>query len=489
MAIRNEYYQQIVNSLQKSHNRNSCTLLLEKPLTPDELGQYISALANSAVLESLPYAYALWGINNQNNQIIGTSYKPYEETNNGITIKSWLIQYLSSNVDFSIEPVNNGGNIVLVLEVHSASNTTVQFKGDEYIVLNNKPEKLSNHPDVEKKIWDKLNNPKEFAFEGKPALDNVALEDIIKLLDCNKLFEMLDKPFPANAGYLIDTLLELRFVSEQNTGKYTISNLGAILFARRLTAFKDLSYKAVRVLKYSGPDVTKPAHEQIGGKGYAVGFEGLIKYIMGILPTHEVIDGALRKQVCDYPMLSIRELVANALIHQDFSINGCPIISVFPDRIEITNPGTPLIANDRFIDSPPIARNEALAAAMHKVGICEERGSGYDKVISYIEKYNLPAPQVTTYGKSTKVTLFSYKSFDLLSNEEKIQACYMHTCLNYVQNKITNNTSLRKRFGIKAKESYKVSRIFSDAIQANLIKPRPGTGTKNRSYVPIWAQD
>lgn len=489
MATRNEYYQQIVSSLLKNRKFDKNTLFLGEVPAPDDLGKYISALANTAVLKNIPYVYALWGIDSRSYEIIGTSYQPNTVTIDGLSLESWLIRYLSSNVDFSFGTVSDGENKVVVLEVHSASISTVQFKGDEYVLLKNDPERLANHPEYEKGIWNKLNDHNELAFEDKPALENVALEDIITLLDCNKLYKMLDKPLPQNAGYLIDTLMELRLISEQNTGKYKISNLGAILFSRKLAAFKDLSYKSIRVLKYSGLDVTQSAHEQIGVKGYAVGFEGLINYIISILPTHEVIDGVIRKQVCDYPMLSIRELVANALIHQDFSINGCPIISVFPDRIEITNPGSPLIAKDRFIDSPPIARNEALAAVMHKVGICEERGSGYDKVISYIEKYNLPAPQITEYEKSTKVTMFSHKNFDLLSGDERIQACYTHTCLNYVQNRITNNTSLRKRFDIKAEESYKISRIFSDAIQAHLIKSCPGSGTKNRRYIPIWAQD
>jgi len=73
--------------------------------------------------------------------------------------------------------------------------------------------------------------------------------------------------------------------------------------------------------------------------------------------------------------------VANGLIHQDFTINGTgPTIEVFPDRIEITNTGTPLIDTLHFIDQPPRSRNEALAAMMRRLNICEERGSGIEKV-------------------------------------------------------------------------------------------------------------
>ena len=204
---------------------------------------------------------------------------------------------------------------------------------------------------MEKTIWDHLNTYDK--FEDKPAMENVSLENVIKYLDCNKLFELINTPYPKSTMGVINTLLNLRFVKELNTGKYTITNLGALLLARRLSLFDTVRFKAVRVLKYDRLDITQPAHEQVGGKGYLVGFEGLIDYIMNSLPKYEVMDGALRKSVCDFPILSIRELVANAIIHQDLTMSGCPIVSIFPNRIEITNPGVPIIPVDRFIDNPP----------------------------------------------------------------------------------------------------------------------------------------
>lgn len=129
----------------------------------------------------------------------------------------------------------------------------------------------------------------------------------------------------------------------------------------------------------------------------------------------------------------------------------------------------------------------SLAAAMRKVGICEERGSGYDKVISYVEKYNLPAPLITEYERSTKVSLFAKKEFDELTKKEKIAACYAHVSLNYVKNKPSTNGTLRARFQLGENERYKISRVFNDACEAKLIKAREGTGMKNREYIPYWA--
>jgi Predicted transcriptional regulator containing an HTH domain and an uncharacterized domain shared with the mammalian protein Schlafen len=479
MSLNTEYHTEIVSTYLKQGDKNNSTIIISHSIDAGTLGRYICALANYAALKKIPYAYAIWGIDQESKLILGSTFCPPNENE--------LAVGLSAGAVFSITPLQIDGKKVVVLEVQSAVNTTMQYEGDEYIMINDSPERLSAHTDLEKQIWRNLDDQEN--FETRPAKSNIPVSEIINLLDCKKLFSMLSIPYPDSPTEVINKLLELRFIIEKNTGKYTINNLGALLLAKRLSKFETVEYKAVKVLKYDGLDITQPAKEQIGGKGYIVGFEGLIDYIVSNLPTHEYIDGALRKNLCDYPKLSVRELVANALIHQDLNESGSPVISIFPDHIEITNPGMPLIHFDRFIDSPPCSRNESLAAAMHKVGICEERGSGYDKVISYIEKYNLPAPQITEYDRSTKVCLFAKKNFESLSKKERVLACYDHVCLNYVRGEESNNTTLRLRFQLDENQRYKISRVFSDAIEAELIKAKEGSGMKNREYVPYWAQE
>lgn len=479
MSFDRKYCEQIVNAYLKRLDPVDSTVVMSSECDIEQLGECICGLANLALYKKIPYAYALWGVSPAERKITGTLFVPPKQ--------STLAAELPIKAVYAVLGMEIDGKSVVVLEVQSAVNTTMQYKGTEYIFDNNELKPLRDFPEIEKRLWHNLQDPE--SFEARPAKSNVSAEDIIRLLDCKKLFNMLSVRYPDNPSEIIAKLIELRFVTEKNTGKYTITNLGALLLAKRLKWFETVAYKAVRVLQYDGSDITKPAKEQIGGKGYIVGFEGLIDYIMEKLPTFERMEGAIRKNVCAYSMLSIRELVANALIHQDLNENGAPIVSIFPDRIEITNPGKPLISFDRFIDHPPCSRNEALAAAMRKVGICEERGSGYDKVISYIEEYNLPAPVITEYERSTKVCLGFKKDFDSLTKKEKIAACYAHVSLNYVKNEPSNNSTLRARFQLGENERYKVSRVFSDACDANLIKVRGGTGMKNREYIPYWASE
>ena len=190
-----------------------------------------------------------------------------------------------------------------------------------------------------------------------------------------------------------------------------------------------------------------------------------------------------------YPELAIRELVANAIIHQDFSITGTgPMIEIFSDRLEITNPGVPLVDPRRFLDTPPRSRNEALASLMRRMGICEERGSGFDKVVFQTELFQLPPPKIEVSEIHTKVILFAYKKFAAMDREEKIYATYLHSCLKYVNREAMTNQSLRERFGIEDKNSAQASRIINDTIGEELIKRENPEGSKKYSkYVPFWA--
>lgn len=106
-----------------------------------------------------------------------------------------------------------------------------------------------------------------------------------------------------------------------------------------------------------------------------------------------------------YPEIAVRELVANAIIHQDLNETGTnPMVEIFEDRIEITNPGLPLISSDRFIDEYRF-RNEEMASLMRRMGICEEKGSGIDKVIFNIELFQLPPLDVQLQEKHTRVSV------------------------------------------------------------------------------------
>lgn len=202
--------------------------------------------------------------------------------------------------------------------------------------------------------------------EGKPdwlselACTDLASADVVRLLDTQSYFDLMKLPYPARRSAVLDRL-ERDHVIVKQTDAYAVTNFGAILFAKKLDDFGDLGRKAPRVIVYEGTSKLKTRLEQPGAKGYAVGFQGLVDFIIAQTPTNEVIERAIRQQTKMFPDIAIRELVANALIHQDFRESGTSVvIEVYSDRIEISNPGRPFIPPERFIDEYQ-SRNERLA--------------------------------------------------------------------------------------------------------------------------------
>ena len=107
-------------------------------------------------------------------------------------------------------------------------------------------------------------------------------------------------------------------------------------------------------------------------------------------PRNEYLEVAIREEVKMFPKQALRELIANALVHQDFSVDGTALrIEMYDDRVEISNPGVPTIPTERFIDED-LARNEKLAERMRRFGVCEQKGSGVDKVVIAAEDVSSP---------------------------------------------------------------------------------------------------
>ena len=373
-----------------------------------------------------------------------------------------------------------------MLELERARSRPIQFKGEEYVRIGSYKKRLKDFPEVERKLWLSFDTR---PFEGQVAADGFDEGDVLKVLDYPVYFEMLGLALPENRNGILDRLVADRMIVRSDKGGWSVLNLGAILFAKSLSQFKHLQRKSVRVIVYKGSSRIETIREQEGAKGYAAGFEGLIGFIDNLLPRNEIIGKALRRDVPVYPELAVRELVANSIIHQDFSARGTgPMIELFSDRMEITNPGAPLVETQRFLDYPPKSRNEALASFLRRVGVCEERGSGFDKVVHMTEVYQLPAPEVVVYEEHTKVILYAYKPLKQMSKEERVRACYLHACLRAVNGGKISNASLRERFGIESKDASLSSRIIKDTIEAGLIKPfAPDTAPRYMSYLPYWA--
>lgn len=322
----------------------------------------------------------------------------------------------------------------------------------------------------------------------EPSRSGLDAQEVVELLDTQTFFELLKLPYPTNRTGVMERLVRERLVDEAD-GAFAIRRLGGLLLAKRLEDFPDVARKAARVVVYSGASKLETRLDQVGTKGYAVGFQGLVRFVMTQLPQNEVIEDALRKEVKLVPDVVIRELVANALIHQDFAVTGASVmIEIYSNRVEISNPGEPLVPVERFIDGYQ-SRNERLADLMRRMNICEEKSSGIDRVIQASELYQLPAPDFRTGFRRTVVTIFGPRPFEEMDRNDRVRACYQHCCLRYVTGGTMTNQSLRERFKLPEEKAETASRMIRDCIESGLVKPDDPESSSKRyaRYLPFWA--
>ncbi len=482
-----DYLLSVLNELRKMPNETEWVEFKQNNAEPEKIGEYISALSNSAALLGKVNAWVVWGIDDGTHDLIGTTFVPALSKVGNEELENWLLRLLKPKVNFRFHSVEAEGHLIVMLEIQAAFRHPVQFKNIEYLRVGSYKKKLKDHPEKERELWRVFDHT---PFEQEIAAENMRVEEVLQRLDYPAYFDLLSLPLPEGREGILSALESEDIIIKSSGGKWNITNLGAILFAKKLGDFRHLKRKSVRVILYKGDNKVETIREQEGTKGYASGFEGLIEYIANLLPSNEVVGQALRKDVPMFPELAIRELVANAVIHQDFYVTGTsPMIEILSNRMEITNPGLPLVNTDRFLDSPPKSRNEALASFMRRIGVCEERGSGVDKVVFQTELYQLPAPLFEASEEHTRAVLFAHRELKDMDKDDRIRACYLHACLKYVARDFMTNTTLRDRFGIESQNSATASRIIRETADAQLIRPYDETsGKKFMKYIPFWAR-
>lgn len=458
----------------------------KEDLSPNnaKLSKHISAFAN------LPGGgFLVFGIENKIGKLVGITQEKAE----------LIVQKLSNLCRDTLEPqaamqhqvVQYKGVAVLIIYINESATKPVHLRSgvleDSYIRSGGSTLKASRQ-----ELGALMLNSKNPVYEELHASKLLSGSEILELLDFKSIFNLLAKPLPNDTEGILSFLKREKMISNIAESGFYITNMGALASAHSLKNFDSLARKAVRVIQYRGNNKVETIREYPGNKGYAISFESLIEFIKNLLPSSEIIKNALRKEICIYPEIALRELIANALVHQDFGVKGSgPMIEIFENRIEISNPGKllPSKSIDRLIGTTPESRNDALASAFRRYNICEERGSGFQKVISSIELFGLPPLKIEEHANSFRVTMFTPKTFAELTPSERIEAAYQHCVLQYYSSSSMTNTSLRERFKMHDKQRSQVSLVIKEALEQNKIKPKDpnSASTKFVEYIPFWA--
>ena len=476
----------LIDELISNDSEKSCVEFKHNNETPEMIGKLCSALSNAARIEEKDFAYVIWGIENRTNRIVGTTFNPESKTKGNQVFIMWLSQMLSPRITVTFRKVNHPQGNLILLEIPATHSTPVEFDKTAFLRIGSATPRLSDYPEYYQKL---INNLRSYNWEKAMAKSFVTANEVVKLIDYPTYFKLTNQNLPSSKEGVLERLLADNLIKKDVGGHWNITNLGAILFAENLDDFDiALARKGIRFVAYDGDNRAVTVRQRLDGKrGYAKAFLGIVSYINNLLPVNEYIGSAKRTQQLLFPEIAIREIIANAIIHQDMTISGAgPLVELFDTRMEITNPGKSLVQTDRMIDLPPRSRNEALASLMRRMKMCEEQGTGLDKVIISIEINQLPPPKFQEMDNSLRVVLFAPRTFANMTVSERIRACYQHSVIKYLDGERMKNATLCERFGIEKKNAAQASVVLKNTLKSKLIKPTDPEHPRG-GYEPIWA--
>lgn len=436
----------------------------------DEVRRYCIALANEGG------GHLLLGIDNATRSVVGT-----QAFRNRTDIEHWLLTACKFRVD--VHEIQHPEGRVVVFAIPGRPIGHAYEIDGQYLMRSGESLVPMSFDQLRKIMAESAPHwTTEFARTTVPG------QHVVDLLDTQSYFELLQLPYPTSQAGVLERLAAHHLVVR--TGhSWSITRLAALLLAKSLTDFADVQRHAARVVVYSGQTKKETRLDQNGQRGYAVGFPLLVRFIMDQLPRRELVIHGLRQNQTLVPEIAIRELVANALIHQDLTLTGTsPMIEIYSDRVEISNPGEPIVDANRFIDGYQ-SRNEDLAQMMRLFRICEEKGSGIDRVMLEVEEQNLPPPDIRVGSGRTHVIMFGPREFSEMASDERIRAAFQHCALKWVNRDYMTNQTLRARLRLDESRSSVVSSVISATVDAGLVKPDSAVGGSKKfaRYLPFWA--
>lgn len=477
--------QALLTSLRALPRENNWVEFKANTFNPDTVGKYVSGLANAAMLERQKVAYMVWGIEDGTHNLVGTSIRLDTEKRGDESFLFWLSKSVRPKLNISHHNFIIDGKNVEMLCIDPGYSQPVTFNGQSYIRVDSNLTPLREHVQKERALWQITSS---YSFENATINHHLSAEEILRQFDVEKMLSLLGmaERTPMN---MIESLEQRQLIASNMQGGFEIFALLAMACAKNLDKFPLLENRGARVITYKASNKLVALKDDEGRRGYLTGFTALLNHILGKIPSEEKMLHGVRTTEYKIPEAAIREFVANALIHQDFTMHGSrPLIEIYTDRARIINPGVPLIDVDRFIDGGTQSRNPKFARLMRHAGLCEERGSGVDRAVKAIERAVLPPPLFATAEGSTSVTAYMPRSFANMTPDERIRACYQHAQICLENNDPMSNSSLRRRFGLSDKQISQVSIVIREAQDAGKIKPlNEDQANRNARYVPVYA--
>lgn len=158
-----------------------------------------------------------------------------------------------------------------------------------------------------------------------------------------------------------------------------------------------------------------------------------------------------------------------------------PVVEIYDNRIEVTNPGHSLISTAFSISAARETRSSLRPCGHSGFATSTEVAL---KTLIEIEAQHLPAPDFTSSENSMRVVLFAPKTFGQMSQAEKLRACFFH-CV-WLTHDYMSNATLRERFSVSPANYQAASAVIAESSSAGIAPADPDHGKQNAKYVPYW---
>lgn len=341
----------------------------------DEIGEYISAVANGACLCGKEYGYILWGVEDNSRNVVGTNIN-FDRDIDHEPYKHYLARKLKPSVAFEVIERKYEDKRVVLLQVPASKSVQTKFNDVAYFRIGSSKEKLSKFPEWELKLNTILQ-------EGYPTIVNVAAPDYAQELSFEKLFMYYAAKGIALKSDSFERSLKLRNKNGQyNVMAYILSDQNSI---------------PVRVSIFSGKDKTSPLFsvKEFGNTCIMYSMDKILEYgdAINIIQADERDRISERRDVPLFDYEAFHEAILNAFIHNKWLTLNSPQISIFTDRIEILSHGGLALDQDEkgFYSGASLPVNDVLASIFLQLRISERSGRGVPKIVG---RYGKEAIQI-----------------------------------------------------------------------------------------------
>jgi ATP-dependent DNA helicase RecG len=364
----------------------------ENHCAPEELGEYISALANSACLNDKPYGYLIFGIRDKTHEVVGTTYNPYTEKGKGEQpLQLWLTMGLQPNLGFSIYPVLYSGKKVVVFEINAAVDRPVSFHSKEWVRIDGCKTELRKHPEKVREIWNRKYRMNDWSAQicERATPDDLEPDAILKARAEFKA------KYPSQAPQ-VDAWDDITFL---NKAKVTIQNRitnAAILLLGRPESAALIAPAVARISWILKDNKNAEKDYQHFGPPFLLSVAAVFNKVRNLTIRH-LPDGTLFPlETTQYDPWVLREALHNCIAHQNYALQGRINVVETPNAVTLTNVGSFLpgtVENVIQQDAPQeIYRNPFLSEAMVHLNMIDTQGGGIKKMFTAQVKRFFPLP-------------------------------------------------------------------------------------------------